>query len=142
MRALGLEDGKRKTQGDVGKSRKPLGKVWTSLPVLVSETGGPIVGSEAFVGVGEDTVFIALTAISPDFLEMFPQIEGKKICCYGNLISSLPKLSPQGEIISEIPRMCDYRNLGPGLEIINRPSFPGRRVTIPFLHTVIHSLQH
>lgn len=77
MRALGLEDGKRKTQGDVGKSRKPLGKVWPSLPVLVSETGGPIVGSEAFVGVGEDTVFIALTAISPDFLEMFPQIEGK-----------------------------------------------------------------
>lgn len=35
-------------------------------------------GSEAFVGVGEDTVFIALTAISPGFLEMFPQIEGKK----------------------------------------------------------------
>lgn len=67
-------------------------------------------GSEAFVGVGEDTVFFVLTAISPGFLEMFPQIEGGKICCYGNLISSLPKLSPQGETISEIPRMCDYRN--------------------------------
>lgn len=68
MRALGLEDGKRKTQGDVvscltsgyvGKLRKPLGKVWTSLPVQVSETGGPIMGSEAFVGVGEDSVLCA-----------------------------------------------------------------------------------
>lgn len=35
-------------------------------------------GSEAFVGVGEDTVFFVLTAISPGFLEMFPQIEGEK----------------------------------------------------------------
>lgn len=68
-------------------------------------------GSEAFVGVGGDTVFIALNAISPGFLEMFALTEKKKICCYGNLISSIPKLSSQGEIISEIPRMCGCANL-------------------------------
>lgn len=98
MRALDLEDGKRKTQGDVvscltsgyvGKSRKPLGKVWTSLPVQVSETGGPIMSSEAFVGVGEDTVFFVLTAISPGFLGMFPQIEGEK-----NLLLWQPNIFP------------------------------------------------
>lgn len=35
-------------------------------------------GSEAFVGVGGDTVFIPLTAISPGFLEMFALTEGGK----------------------------------------------------------------
>lgn len=60
------------------------------------------------MGVEGGKVFSALTAISPGFLEMFALTErGKKICCYGNLISSLPKLSPQGEIISAVPKMCD-----------------------------------
>lgn len=56
------------------------------------------------MGVGGDEVLITLTAISPGSLEMFALTEGEKICSYGNLISSIPKLSSQGETISEIPR--------------------------------------
>lgn len=100
MRSLGLEDGKRKAQGDVVSCRARgcvggnEGSHWAMYgPCLYSygsqEAGGPTVGSEAFVGVGGDTVFIPLTAVSPGFLEMFALTEGEK-----NLLLWQPNIFP------------------------------------------------
>lgn len=111
----------------MGKLRKPLGKARASLPIEVA--GRPAADSQAFVGVGGDKVLIALTAIFPGFLEMFALTEGEKICFYGNLISSFPKLSPQEEIISEITKefvQISLGFLGTGLEAINDPPLPGQ----------------
>lgn len=58
MRALGLEDGKRKDQGDVvsrvacGDVRKSVGKVWTSLPIQGSGSRRALCGLRGLCGCG------------------------------------------------------------------------------------------
>lgn len=127
----------------MGKLRKPLGKAWTSLPIDVSGNRQAHADSQAFMSMGGDEVLVALTVVSPGFLKMFALTEGEKICSYGNLVSSLPKLSPQGEIISEIPRNLYKLNRVSWAQVLKQPMTHLSQVSegsISFLDSVTHSL--
>lgn len=60
------------------KLRKPLGKTWTSLLIVVSENRRAHADSQASMSVGGDEVLVAPTAVSPGFLKMFALTEGEK----------------------------------------------------------------
>lgn len=127
----------------MGKLRKPLGKAWASPAIEVSGNRRAPAGSQVVVGVGGDEVLTALTAISPGFLELFALTEGGKICSYGNLISSLPKLSPQGETISEIPRNLYKFNGASWAQVLKQSAiqiFQASEGSTPFLDSVARFL--
>lgn len=128
----------------VGKLRKPLGKTWASLPIEGSGNRRACCRLTGLRGCGRrQSTHCSDCSLSRFLGNVCSDRRGKKICSYGNLISSLSKLSPQGKIISEIPRNLYKFNGVSWTQVLKQSTIYLSQVSedsIPFLDSVTYSL--